>query len=182
MKSLHTVNLAEIKEVWESFSGWYWFVTEYHEETIAFGLVRGWETEWGYFDLDELRELAAEFKVWQVPPNHWAYCPCVETDAVSCSGKPGVLLPAGCLGDQELKGGGLNMEENKKLEVNPSDAPKVERLDSIMMRPTLSGNGFKVVHNGIWYYASKRKVLDMINRARDKCVFVTIEDEAAPVQ
>jgi len=93
MKSLNTVNLAEIKEVWESFSGWYWFVTEYHEEMIAFGLVRGWETEWGYFDLAELRELAAQSKVWQVPRDHWAFCPCVETDAVSCSGKSDRVTP-----------------------------------------------------------------------------------------
>jgi len=80
-----TVRLSQIKEVWESVSGWYWFVTEYHEGTIAFGLVRGWETEWGYFDLAELGQLAKEGWVWQVPRQNWAICPCVECDAVSCS-------------------------------------------------------------------------------------------------
>jgi len=82
-----TVRLSELKEVWESVSGWYWFVTEYHEGTIAFGLVRGWETEWGYIDLAELHQLAREGWVWQVPKENWAVCPCVVCDAVSCSGR-----------------------------------------------------------------------------------------------
>lgn len=81
-----TVPLSQIKEVWESVSGWYWFVTEYHEGSLAFGLVRGWETEWGYFDLDELRRLAEDGWLWQVPKENWAICPCVVNDAVSCSG------------------------------------------------------------------------------------------------
>lgn len=81
-----TVRLSELKEVWESVSGWYWFVTEYHEGTIAFGLVRGWETEWGYIDLAELQQLAKQGWVWQVPKDNWAICPCVVCDdAVSCS-------------------------------------------------------------------------------------------------
>jgi hypothetical protein len=78
------VRLAEIREVWESFSGWYWYVTEYCEGTLAFGLVRGWETEWGYFDLAELQQLRKRCKVWRVPRENWALCPCVE-DAVSYS-------------------------------------------------------------------------------------------------
>jgi hypothetical protein len=81
MNSLQTVKLSEIREVWESFTGWYWFVTEYHEGTLAFGLVRGWETEWGYFDLNELRQLEQQCKVWKVPKQNWAYCPCVKDDA-----------------------------------------------------------------------------------------------------
>lgn len=81
-----TVKESEILEVWESFSGWYWFVTERHENSIAFGLVRGWFTEWGYFDLKELRRLRRSLKVWKVPRDHWALCPCVvEDDAASCS-------------------------------------------------------------------------------------------------
>ena len=81
MNSLQTVRLSEIREVWESFSGWYWFVTEYHEGSLAFGLVRGWETEWGYFDLNELRQLSPQSKVWKVPKKNWALCPCVKDDA-----------------------------------------------------------------------------------------------------
>lgn len=77
-----TVNLSEIKQVWESYSGWLWFVTEIHEGHLAFGLVRGHETEWGYFDLNELSSLARQCKVWPVPKNYWALCPCVRNDAV----------------------------------------------------------------------------------------------------
>ena len=67
MTSLQTVRLSELREVWESFSGWYLFITEYHEGTLAFGLVKGWEIEWGYFDLAELRQLRRHSKVWQMP-------------------------------------------------------------------------------------------------------------------
>jgi hypothetical protein len=42
-------------------SNWTWYMTEYDEETHdAFGLVLGIEPEWGYFNLDELRELQAQ--------------------------------------------------------------------------------------------------------------------------
>jgi len=85
MRSAPTVRVSQLLEVWESFSGWYWFVTEYHEGSLAFGLVRGGETEWGYFDLDELRRLKAQAKVWKVPQRNWALCPCVVDDAASCS-------------------------------------------------------------------------------------------------
>ena len=81
MTSLQTVRLSELREVWESFSGWYWFITEYHEGTLAFGLVKGWEIEWGYFDLAELRRLSRHSKVWKVPKRNWALCPCVVDDA-----------------------------------------------------------------------------------------------------
>ena len=112
MTSLKTVRLSEIKEVWESFSGWYWFVTEFHEGSLAFGLVRGWETEWGYFDLEELRELASQWQVWKVPQRDWAFCRCVENDAVSYSTvfHWGRLTAGwaviGKLVGQQLKGGG----------------------------------------------------------------------------
>ena len=72
------------------------------------------------------------------------------------------------------------MEQNETLELD-SKGSDFRRLDSIMLRPTRNGNGFKVVHNGIWYYASKHKVLDVVNQKRESCVFVTIEDEPAPV-
>ena len=73
------------------------------------------------------------------------------------------------------------MEQNKTLNM---DASKIDlpRLDSIMLRPTRTGRGFKVVHNGIWYFASRQKVLDVINQKLDKCTFVTIEDEVTPAQ
>ena len=39
-------------------SGWDWWLTEYDPETgEAFGLVRGFETEWGYFSIHEMEQL-----------------------------------------------------------------------------------------------------------------------------
>lgn len=29
MGDLHTVKLSDLLQVWESYSGWYWFVTEF---------------------------------------------------------------------------------------------------------------------------------------------------------
>ena len=74
------VKLSEILAVWESFSGWYWFMTEQHPDGLAFGLVRGHETEWGYFSLDELEELRKRGLIWPVPKSHWVLCPCVVDD------------------------------------------------------------------------------------------------------
>jgi hypothetical protein len=85
MNERATVKLSKLLEVWESFTGWYWFVTEYHEGSIAFGLVRGFEEEWGYFDLNELRVLALRSHVWKVPKRNWELCPCVVDDTDSCS-------------------------------------------------------------------------------------------------
>ena len=39
------------------YNGWRWYVTEWDARTgTCFGLVEGFETEWGYFDLTELAE------------------------------------------------------------------------------------------------------------------------------
>jgi len=84
MDSLKSVRLSELRQVWESFSGWYWFVTEFHEGTLALGLVLGWETEWGYFDLAELRRLGRQRRAWKVPRRNWPICPGVVDDT-SCS-------------------------------------------------------------------------------------------------
>lgn len=77
-----TVELSRILAVWESYSGWYWFVTEVVEMNMAFGLVRGSEMEWGYFSLDELESMRKRGMVWQVPKSHWPLCPCVVDDWV----------------------------------------------------------------------------------------------------
>jgi len=55
MSQRNEIQISEILEVWESWNGWYWFVTEYHGGGLAFGLVRGWEIEWGYFNRPALR-------------------------------------------------------------------------------------------------------------------------------
>ena len=37
------------------YNGWRWYITEWNPQTgECFGLVEGYETEWGYFDLTEL--------------------------------------------------------------------------------------------------------------------------------
>ncbi len=52
-------------KLFSPYTGWRWFITEWQAETgLCFGLVEGFETELGYFDLTEL----AEAKVFgQVP-------------------------------------------------------------------------------------------------------------------
>ena len=45
-------------------NGWRWYVTEWDAETgLCFGLVEGFETEVGYFDLTELAEVTVFGKV-----------------------------------------------------------------------------------------------------------------------
>ncbi len=52
-------------KLFSPYTGWTWYITEWDAETgLCFGLVEGFETELGYFDLTEL----AEAKVFgQVP-------------------------------------------------------------------------------------------------------------------
>lgn len=69
---------------WESFSGWYWFATEkaykqdslidgtvYKEDTIYYGLVQGFEEEWGYFSKAEIERLRP--KTWGIPKKNLPY-------------------------------------------------------------------------------------------------------------
>jgi hypothetical protein len=91
MNSGKTVRLSEIQEVWESWHSWYWFVTEHHDAGLAFGLVKGCDIEWGYFDLNELRRLYKQSKVWKVPKRNWALCLCLIDDAALCSQESGIL-------------------------------------------------------------------------------------------
>jgi hypothetical protein len=61
----------------ESFNGWYWFATEKKGEqlsdfgdgkgvpdTIWFGLVQGFEEEWGYFSQAEIERLGN--RAWKI--------------------------------------------------------------------------------------------------------------------
>ena len=42
-------------KVFSPYNGWRWYITEWDAETgLCFGLVEGFETEIGYFDLTEL--------------------------------------------------------------------------------------------------------------------------------
>ena len=48
--------LASVK-LFSPYGNWTWFITEWDAETgTCFGLVEGFETELGYFDLTELAE------------------------------------------------------------------------------------------------------------------------------
>ena len=62
-----------ILEVYESYSGWYWFITEQsdpNDQDYCFGLVVGFETEAGYIDKREIIELAPQ--TWKVPKKNWS--------------------------------------------------------------------------------------------------------------
>ena len=78
-KSLY-IDSKRVLRAWESFTGWYWFATEKSGEqmsdlgdgkpvkdTIYFGLVQGFEEEWGYFSQAEIESLK---------PNTWEIKKC----------------------------------------------------------------------------------------------------------
>jgi len=45
-------------KLFSPYSGWCWYVTEWDRESgLCFGLVEGFDTELGYFSLDELAEV-----------------------------------------------------------------------------------------------------------------------------
>ncbi|MXY96488.1 MAG: DUF2958 domain-containing protein [Gemmatimonadetes bacterium] len=49
--------LAKAK-LFSPYNGWRWYITEWNADTgLCFGLVEGFETELGYFDLNELAEV-----------------------------------------------------------------------------------------------------------------------------
>jgi hypothetical protein len=69
---------SKVIRAWESFSGWYWFAFEevgkqdsvingrvVKDDTIYYGLVQGFEEEFGDFSLAELESLKP--KVWEIP-------------------------------------------------------------------------------------------------------------------
>ena len=61
----------EIKEVYESFSGWYWFVVKYEaKKTNGYGYVVGFESEWGTFYMSELQ--GSPSQIWPVPKENWS--------------------------------------------------------------------------------------------------------------
>jgi len=98
MKSIVTIKGQPIIEVYESFDGSYWFVTErawkqdsliarkvYKQDQILYGYVRLSScpqfAEFGYFSEAELKRLG--WRVWKVERKNWAVCPCVEVQEVA---------------------------------------------------------------------------------------------------
>ena len=46
-----------VAKLFSPYNGWTWYITEWEAETgLCFGLVEGFETELGYFDLTEMAE------------------------------------------------------------------------------------------------------------------------------
>ena len=70
---------------WESFSGWYWFATEDHGEheyliggkpvrgRAYFGLVQGFEEEWGNWTTVEMDPLIRKGKIWEIKTQDLPY-------------------------------------------------------------------------------------------------------------
>ena len=73
----------EILEVYESFSGWYWFITDNKDPDELFGLVVGLETEWGYIWFPELDQQIQHGTVWKVPKKNWFSISHVITEDVT---------------------------------------------------------------------------------------------------
>ena len=69
----HDAVLAPAK-LFSPYNGWRWYITEWDPETgLCFGLVEGFETELGYFDLTELAEVTVFGKVPAVERDlYWA--------------------------------------------------------------------------------------------------------------
>jgi hypothetical protein len=97
MKSIVTIKGQPVIEIYESFDGSYWFVTEkawkqdsligrkvYKQDQILYGHVRLSScpdcAEFGYFSETELMQLG--WKVWKVDRRNWSVCPCVEVEEV----------------------------------------------------------------------------------------------------
>jgi hypothetical protein len=90
MEETVTVKGKPVIEIYESFDGSYWFVTErtyrqdsvidgkvYKDDRVLFGYVRlSACPEFGYFSEAELKLLGS--KIWKVPKKNWAFCPEVE--------------------------------------------------------------------------------------------------------
>lgn len=98
MKSVVTIKGQPIIEVYESFDGSYWFVTDkawkqdsllgrkvYKNDQILYGYVRlsscPDSAEFGYFSQTELLRLG--WRVWKVERRNWSVCPCVEVEEVA---------------------------------------------------------------------------------------------------
>lgn len=68
----HGPEYVPIIDMYESFTGWYWYITEYDKDDldVAFGFVHGLEDEWGEIWLPELNKTA---NVWVVEKKNWPF-------------------------------------------------------------------------------------------------------------
>lgn len=107
MKDVVTIKGKPVIEIYESFDGSYWFITEkchkqntvingkvYKDDQILFGYVRlsfcPECAEWGYVSSTELNLLRP--RIWKVDPANWAGCPLVEIENKPGKNEPGFSL------------------------------------------------------------------------------------------
>jgi len=62
------------------FNGWRWYATEFDGEDTFFGVVVGWETEWGYFSLSELASVAVAGNTVPAVERDLSFSPCLVKD------------------------------------------------------------------------------------------------------
>lgn len=100
-------------------SNWTWYMTEYDRESgDAFGLVLGIEPEWGYFNLEELKELNAQRLILEDFPKTFRELKDTELKKQ--------------MDEQELQSvfnGELSFEE-EELEA-PEETEEVKRVDTV---------------------------------------------------
>lgn len=78
------INGKKVLRGWESWNGWYWFGIEkaYQQDSVIngkvskndsiwYGLVQGFEEEWGYFSQAEIESLRP--KTWEIPKDNLPY-------------------------------------------------------------------------------------------------------------
>ena len=97
MTEIATIQGEPIIEVYESFDGSYWYITEklymqdsiidgkvYKDDQILFGYARlsvcPEYAEFGNLSETELKLLGS--RVWKVPQENWGFCPEVEIKAI----------------------------------------------------------------------------------------------------
>ena len=111
MKSVVTIKGQPIIEVYESFDGSYWFVTEkawkqdsllgrkvYKNDQILYGYVRlsgcPENADFGYFSETQLMRLG--WKIWKVEKKNWPVCPGVEVIEVPEEPEQAEVEAEGC--------------------------------------------------------------------------------------
>ncbi|HEO7538088.1 TPA: DEAD/DEAH box helicase family protein [Streptococcus agalactiae] len=101
-------------------SNWTWYMTEYDRESgDAFGLVLGIEPEWGYFNLEELKELNAQRLILEDFPKTFRELKDSELKKQ--------------MDEQELQSvfnGELSFENKAELEA-PEETEEVRRADTV---------------------------------------------------
>lgn len=161
MTSINTVRLSEIREVWESFSGW----SGAGKSNGVISICRNLNT-WnsnpgsGKCRAKTGQSAPASLRTTQLHAQQGATRR--NAGITALPGRPPVR--------RKLKGGGIEMENT------------LDNFETATLCPTKAGRGFKVVVNGKWYYASKASVIDLVNNKAKACTFSTIKDDEPSAQ